>query len=413
MMNSELYMNLSSLNKKIAVAGHVCLDIIPPFDGPKKNFDKLILPGKLIEVGPPIISTGGAVSNTGLALHRLGVPTILIGKIGSDFFGKIILDLLNSQDPALTKGMVLSAKSNTSYTVVISPPGSDRLFLHCPGANDDFSATDLRDIDLGGIHIFHFGYPPLMRRMYQSEGRELEALFRWVQNQGVTTSLDLAKPDPESEAGRVDWRLILERVLPFVDIFLPSVDEILFMLHRDIFHSLTQKHGEINFIKFLDTELLDNLADTLIKMGSNVVAIKLGDQGLYLRTGKNIQRLAGAMEDSTNEITRWSERQLIAPCFHTNVIGTTGTGDCTVAGLLAGVTLRVNPVDALRLAVGVGACCTENLDATSGIPSLNLVYNRINVGWKCRDLHINKPGWKWLKDQFIWQGPRDKTANNL
>lgn len=412
MMNSDHYKALSNLNKKIAVAGHVCLDIIPPFDSPQKKFDKLILPGKLIEVGPAIISTGGAVSNTGLALHRLGIPTVLMGKIGSDFFGKIILDLLNSQGHALTKGMVMSAKSHTSYTVIISPPGSDRLFLHFPGANDDFRATDLQDIHLGGFHIFHFGYPPLMRRMYQNEGRELEALFRWVQNQGITTSLDLAKPDPESEAGRVDWRLILERVLPFVDIFLPSVDEILFMLHRDIFHSFTQKHGEVNFIKFLDTELLDNLADTLIKMGSNVVAIKLGDQGFYLRTGNNIQRLAGAT-DSTNEITQWSERQLIAPCFHTNVIGTTGTGDCTVAGLLAGLTLGVNPVDALRLAVGVGACCTENLDATSGVPSLNLVYDRINAGWKCRDLHINKPGWKWLQDQSIWQGPRDKAVNNL
>ena len=409
MMNSDLYKNLSGLKKKIAVAGHVCLDIIPPFDGPRESFDKLILPGKLIEVGPALLSTGGAVSNTGLALHRLGIPTVLMGKIGSDFFGKIILYLLNSQNPTLTKGMVISAKSNTSYTVIISLPDSDRLFLHFPGANDDFSAIDLQDIHLGGIHVFHFGYPPLMRRMYQNEGRELEALFRWVQNQGIMTSLDLAKPDPESEAGRVDWRLILERVLPFVDIFLPSVDEILFMLHRDFFHSLTQKHGEVNFIKFLDTEVLDNLADTLIKMGSNVVAIKLGDQGLYLRTGKNIQRLAGA----TNEISRWSDRQLIAPCFHTDVIGTTGTGDCTVAGLLAGLALGVNPVDALKLAVGVGACCTENLDATSGVLSLHLVCNRINAGWKCQDLHIHKPGWQWLQDRSIWQGPRDKAANNL
>ncbi len=412
MVSSDLYKNFSDLNKKIAVAGHVCLDIIPPFDGPKKNFNKLILPGKLIEVGPAIISTGGAVSNTGLALHRLGVPATLIGKIGSGFFGKIILELLNSHDPNLTKSMVISAKSNTSYTVVISPPGTDRLFLHCPGANDDFSATDLHDIDFDGVHIFHFGYPPLMRRMYQNEGRELASLFQWVQNQGMTTSLDLAKPDPESEAGCVDWRLILERVLPFVDIFLPSVDEILFMLHRDIFHSLTQKHGEVNFIKFLDTELLDNLADILIKMGSNLVAIKLGDQGLYLRTAKNIQCLAGAT-DSTHEITRWSDRQLIAPCFHTNVIGTTGTGDCTVAGLLAGVALGVNPVDALRLAVGVGACCTEKLDATSGVPPLDLVFGRINAGWKCRDLQIKKPGWKWLQDQSIWIGPKDTDSTDL
>jgi sugar/nucleoside kinase (ribokinase family) len=222
----------------------------------------------------------------------------------------------------------------------------------------------------------------------------------------------LAKPDPKSEAGRVDWKLILERVLPFVDIFMPSIDEILYMLHRDIFHSLTQKHGEFNFIKFLGTELLDSLADTLIKMGSNIVAIKLGDQGLYLRTGKNIQRLAGTT-DSTYENTLWSDRQLLAPCYHTNVIGTTGTGDCTVAGLLTGVTLGASPIDALTLAVGVGACCTENLDATSGVPSLNIVYNRINAGWKCRDVHIKTPGWIWLKDRSIWQGPRDKDTNNF
>jgi sugar/nucleoside kinase (ribokinase family) len=412
MTKSDHYKNLSNLNNRIAVAGHICLDIIPPFDNSKKKVDELFLPGKLIEVGPAIISTGGAVSNTGLALHRLGVPTTLMGKIGSDFFGKIILDLLNIRDPALTKGMIMSAKSNTSYTVVISPPGSDRVFLHFPGANDDFSATDLGAIGLGGVHIFHFGYPPLMRRMYQNEGRELEALFRWVQNQGITTSLDLAKPDPKSEAGRVDWKLILERVLPFVDIFMPSVDEILYMLHRDFFHSLTQKHGEFNFIRFLDTKLLDSLADTLIKMGSNVVAIKLGDQGLYLRTGKNVQRLAGVI-DPTYETALWSDRQLLAPCFQTNVIGTTGTGDCSVAGLLTGVTLGVGPVDALTLAVGVGACCTENLDATSGVPSLNIVCNRINAGWKCRNLHIKKPGWKWLKDRSIWQGPRDKDSNNL
>lgn len=409
MINSGRHNNLSNLNKKIAVAGHICLDIIPRFDSPIKNIDKLISQGKLTEVGPAIFSTGGAVSNTGLALHRLGVQTILIGKIGFDYLGKIILDLLNIQDPSLTKGMVKSAKSNTSYTVVISPPGSDRIFLHFPGANDDFYATDLYDIDLTGVQIFHFGYPPLMRQMYQNEGRELAALLQWVQNQSIATSLDLAKPDPESEAGRVNWGLVLERILPFVDIFIPSVEEILYMLHRDIFYSLTQKHGEFNFIKFLDTELLDYLADTLINMGSKIVAIKLGDQGLYFRTGKDIRRLAGS-NNSAIALSPWSDRHLIAPCFHTNIIGTTGTGDCTVAGLLTGIISGINPIDALRLAAGVGACCTEKLDATSGVQSLNTIYNRINAGWKCRDLHIKRLGWNWSKDQCIWQGPLDKDS---
>lgn len=407
MLKSGFNKNLKNLNLKVAVAGHICLDIIPSFHGSKRDFKKLFLPSKLIDVGPAIMSTGGAVSNTGLALYRLGVPTLLIGKIGSDPFGKIILELLNTHNSALTKGMIISARSHTSYTVVISPPGSDRMFLHSPGANDDFSAADIHNTGLGGIRLFHFGYPPLMRRMYQNKGQELEELFRWVQKQGITTSLDLAKPDPLSEAGRADWRLVLKRVLPFVDIFQPSVDEILYMLDRNIFQSLTQKHGELNFIKFINTELLDRLANTLIKMGSNVVAIKLGDQGLYLRTGKNIQRLASAA-DPCADIARWSDRQLLTPCFYTKVIGTTGAGDCTIAGLLTGVVAGVDPIDALRLAVGVGACSTEELDATGGVPPWNIVYNRVRAGWKCRKIQIEKPGWKWLNDHSIWQGPQDK-----
>jgi sugar/nucleoside kinase (ribokinase family) len=185
------------------------------------------------------------------------------------------------------------------------------------------------------------------------------------------------------------------------------VDEILYMLERNIFHSLTRKYGEFSFIQFINTELLDRLSNTLIKMGSNVVSIKLGDQGLYLRTGKNIQGLASAA-DPAADLARWSDRQLLAPCFHTNVVGTTGAGDCTIAGLITGVIAGVDPIDAIKLAVGVGACSTENLDATGGVPSWDIVYDRIRAGWKCREVQIEKPGWKWLREHSIWQGPQDK-----
>ncbi|HLL78697.1 MAG TPA: hypothetical protein VKT25_04315 [Ktedonobacteraceae bacterium] len=44
-------------------------------------------PGQTIEAGPTVFSTGGSVSNTGLALHKLGVATRLMAKIGTDLFG--------------------------------------------------------------------------------------------------------------------------------------------------------------------------------------------------------------------------------------------------------------------------------------------------------------------------------------
>ena len=66
--------------------------------------------------------------------------------------------------------MIVSDPEVTSYTIVISPPGHDRSFLHCPGANETFTAADVPYEQLAGVRLFHFGYPPLMPRMYADGG---------------------------------------------------------------------------------------------------------------------------------------------------------------------------------------------------------------------------------------------------
>jgi sugar/nucleoside kinase (ribokinase family) len=129
---------------EVVVAGHVCLDIIPTFS-PGSGEGNLFGPGKLSLVGPVVLSTGGAVSNTGLALDRLGVAARLAGKVGDDFFGRTVLDILRGYSPSLTEGMIVGKDEETSYTIVVSPPGVDRFFLHSPGANDTFSADDVAD----------------------------------------------------------------------------------------------------------------------------------------------------------------------------------------------------------------------------------------------------------------------------
>jgi hypothetical protein len=71
------------------VAGNICLDIIPAMPAiPPGGFKETFLPGHLLEVGAAALSPGGAVSNTGLALRRLGIPAQLICKIGADTFGR-------------------------------------------------------------------------------------------------------------------------------------------------------------------------------------------------------------------------------------------------------------------------------------------------------------------------------------
>jgi len=364
------------------VSGHICLDVIPALRALEGDVASLLAPGKLVDVGAAVLSTGGAVSNTGLALHRLGVPVRLAGKVGEDLFGRAILDILRGHGPGLADGMIVAAGEASSYTIVISPPGIDRIFLHCPGANDTFAAEDVPAGALREAGLFHFGYPPLMRRMYENGGAGLEALLSAAKAAGATVSLDMARPDPNSPSGRADWRAILARALPHVDLFLPSFEEILFMLRRDKYEELSAAAGaSADLLPFADEALLSSLADEMLSFGAAVAVIKLGEFGLYMKTSPSPRRIAASGFYAPRDPAPWTGRELYVPCFRVEAAGTTGAGDCTIAGLLAGWMRGLAPEEALLGAVGVGACCVERPDAVSGVRPWDDVQRRIAAGW--------------------------------
>jgi len=64
---------------EIIVCGHLCLDMFPHMENISAK--ALVIPGQLLEVGSLNYSTGGLVSNTGLALHRLGVKVGLMARL--------------------------------------------------------------------------------------------------------------------------------------------------------------------------------------------------------------------------------------------------------------------------------------------------------------------------------------------
>lgn len=353
------------------IAGHLCLDIIPDLSSHAAGqFDAIFQPGKLVNVGAASISTGGAVSNTGLALHRLGIETRLLARVGADQFGRTIKQMVAEHAPALADGITTSSETSTSYSIIISPLGNDRCILHHPGSNDDFCADDVRAKDVQDARLFHFGYPPLMARMFTDNGSQLTEIFRRVKSLGLTTSLDMALPDPDSAAGRADWRMILKNTLPYVDIFQPSLDEILFMLGRNAGTPLSAK-------------LLTEVSDELLAMGAKIIVIKLGDRGLYLRVApaEVLQNLGRARPIQS---TVWENYENWSPCFQVDVVGTLGAGDTTIAGFLAALLRDLPPAEAMNSALAVGACNVEAPDALSGIRSWGDTLQRINAGWARR-----------------------------
>lgn len=387
-------------------AGHICLDIIPQLNESQSRPEDLFSPGRLVQVGPATIALGGSAANTGLALHRLGIATSMMGKVGDDLLGGTILQALRAQQTALAEGMIVAAGEASSYTVVMNPPGVDRCFLHCPGTNDTFVADDFAMERLAGARLLNFGYPTLMQGIFSDGGAGLADRFRQIGQQGLLVSLDMGMPDPAAAAGQVDWAAWLTSVLPSVDVFLPSLDEVLLMLDRPRFDRLVQDARGGDPAAAADAELLDGLAKRLLGMGAKIVVLKLGDQGLYLRTSDTVLQLNRRSAWADFAWDAWRNRQLLAPCFSVPVVGTTGSGDCTIAGFLAGMLHGLSPEETLRGAVGVGACNVQSPDATSGIPSWDEVQQRM-ANWGQRDVDLSLEGWNRSEASGLLSGPLD------
>ncbi|MCD8083612.1 MAG: carbohydrate kinase family protein [Clostridiales bacterium] len=373
------------MGPKIVVAGHIGVDITPVFPAAKRgSLSEILCPGKLIHMNEAVVCTGGAVCNTGLALKKIGADVRLVAKVGKDAFGDLLLEMLSRYDAS--GDIIVDESVSTAYTVVIAPPGIDRIFLHGPGANDSFCAEDLPDEVLVDAALIHYGYPPLMRRMYEAEGAELLKLCRRIHESGAAVSLDLAAVDPDSEAGKADWRAILTRVLPEVDFFVPSVEELCAMLDPHRYADWSARATGRDMTEILDIERdIRPLADEAMALGVKVLMLKCGAQGIYYRTaGRDLLRQIP--ERARLSVSDWADREGFQRSFVPECVRSgTGAGDTSISAFLYAMLKGFEPEHCVKLAAAEGASCVEAFDALSGIRTLEELEEKIRAGWKTGD----------------------------
>ena len=370
------------MNKKVIVAGHICLDITPVFAGrAAERVEEILSPGKLIQVGNADVHTGGAVANTGLAMKLLGNDVALMGKIGTDAFGSLVQNVLDEYGAG--EGMICDEAASTSYSVVLAMPGIDRIFLHHSGANDTFVAEDMDFQRIGEAALFHFGYPTLMRLMYESDGARLVQLMQRVQAAGAATSLDLAAVDPKSDAGKADWDEILKRTLPYVDFFVPSIEELCFMIDRKQFEQLQVRAGGGDITDVLDIETdIKPLAKKCMAYGCKVFLLKCGAKGMYLQTaeGKKLEQISSRIG---LDASVWAEQAIFERSYvPERILSGTGAGDTSIAAFLTAMLEGEHPQMCLHLAAATGASCVAAYDALSGLKPLNELRQKIEKGWE-------------------------------
>lgn len=314
----------------VVVAGHLCVDLRPALES-----TPAVTQGRITAVGELDIRPGGCVANTGSTLAALGSSVRLSGLVGNDPLGRVVVDWARSIDGLDTSGITVTEDASTSYSVIVQPRGRDRAIWHYTGANDLF---DGRGVELDREVLVHIGYPPLLPAMYARDGALLIDVMRSASGVGATTSLDMATPDLQSDAGTIDWRRMLERTLPYVDIAVPSLDDLRTMLAREL--------ASLEDIRAVARELID--------MGAAIVLLTDGPNGTYLATaGEDRVRAGGsALAPLPPE---WHGRELWGCRVETTVAGTTGAGDAAAAGLLHAILTRRGPARALRLANAAAA----------------------------------------------------------
>jgi sugar/nucleoside kinase (ribokinase family) len=383
--------------KPVIVAGHVCLDLTPGLEAPPS-----IEPGRLIGVGPLAFSPGGCVSNTGLALAALGVPTQLVADAGTDELGRVLVALL-AASTADTAGIARLAGRDTSYSIVVDFPGRDRTFLHHIGANAAFDGSGVVERIETAAHprrpaaaapasgaagdlepILHLGYSTHLPALYADGGAALVRLVGAARSAGAMVSLDMAEIDPASEARAVDWESLLARALPQVDVMKASIDDLAAMMPA---------RAGIGPAEW---------ADLLVRLGAATALVTAGAGGLYLRTGSET-RIRGAARALRATLPDWSNLELLLPSLASRVLVTTGAGDAAAAGFLAGLASGRGPAESALLSAAAAAA------RISGRPIGNAY--EIAAAFDPTREPPREPhsGWSLGSDR-LYHGPRDGAS---
>jgi sugar/nucleoside kinase (ribokinase family) len=274
--------------------------------------------GKLIVVDPIEVTTGGIVSNTGVAMARLGMKVSAFTYVGRDDWAAVVRHKFEVEGVD-TSRLMTHPTAATSTTAVLIDPSGERSFAHCVGAPKLMDkAMFLNNLDLfANSRMVVLGYYSLMPNLEP----DLPEIFAKIRATGCLTVLD--------SAGDGGGLQPLDRILPHLDVYVPS--------HAEAVHQTGETDPR-------------RIVDIFRSCGApGVLGVKLGSQGALLSPA------AG----------QFLELSCVTPPGP--IVDTTGAGDCFYAGLLTGLLKQMSLIDAGRLGAATAACCITGMGASAGL----------------------------------------------
>jgi sugar/nucleoside kinase (ribokinase family) len=292
------------LSAGIVVADYVCNPI-----------SHLPAAGELVLTERILLTIGGCAANVAVDLARMRVPAAVVGRVGGDVAGRVVIDML--RDQGLDVAAVRHTPGvDTSQTLIVNVTGQDRRFIHTFGANAEFRAADIPIDRVERCKVLYLGGYLLMDKLRQEE---LVPVFAAARKAGAKTVLDVVTPGPADYLSRLD------KLLPHVDVFLPNNHEAELMT------------GESDPLR---------QAETFRRMGAGTAIITLGGEGAVV-VGERGRLRAGA--------------------YPVEFVDGSGGGDAFDAGYVYGLLHGMDTEDCVRVASALGASCVRAIGTTTGV----------------------------------------------
>lgn len=321
------------MNKKIAVAGSILVDII-------NQVAKFPSEGELTKITDVAKAVGGCVPNVAIDLKKINPSCEIkaIGSIGNDDNGSFVKSTLENNG-INTEMITYSSGRNTSFTQVMSVVGGQRTFFTHLGASEVFGIDDI-DFDKLDADILHLGYFLLLDKIDKGDGK---LILQKATKAGIKTSIDLVSENSDR------YHLVLP-CLPFTDYLIINELEA---------ERLTGIKADISNLKKIATKLLD----------------------LGVREKVVIHWPDGSICASANgEIT--TAGSFILPQGY--IKGTTGAGDAFCAGVLTAVSENLDDKTVLDYGTVCAAMALGTKDAISGMVDITTALD------KCRTFERKK-----------------------
>jgi len=261
---------------------------------------------------------GGGAANTSGAFGKMGINAGVFSKIGQDSNGEFLKRELEKSGVD-TSGICISQNDVTPFTFVGIHPDGDRTFIHTPGANKTFCRHDLK---LDALFQCKFLLYQDLWVLPCLDGESGAQILSEARRRGIVTLLDECW-------GLGPNRETFEKMLPYADYVVPSADDM-----RIIYPDLE----------------VEEIAGHILDCGAKATILKLGAEGCLV-----------AQENRRDYI----------PAFRTQVVDTTGAGDCWNAGFIAGLIHGENVLAAARLGNACSSFCIGAIGGFAGIPDYN------------------------------------------